>query len=725
MATVLWLGLGNAIIWGPLVLHWRVTPAPVAEEVVQAHRQQPADAVLDAVAEMSMTTDHPLRGEAAVAVAQRLLLRGELALPHLPVIAIDPGFARRDLSQGVPVQHIFTSSLIVPDLLLRAHAHAPDPAYVAAAWRYARGFIEFEASVLLPRDYERNSHAVANRASVLARLWRRLRQAPGYDAETGRLIHLHAQRIGALLAKPSTFIASTNHGVMQNIGLLQLATAFPALPQAGEWRQLAQRRLALQLPGWIGPDGAVLEHSSGYHFHGVVLSGYVVKLFELLSGPVAPEWAAAHQRAREFMQLLQRPDRSLPPYGNTFRYAWRLPPVLGMDESVWERRLRERATIARLFPVSGHAVWWDSQSAAGVATHTHVPWGYFPGHGHRRAQELSLLVWAAGTDWSTNTGYWPSDDIDGIHLTDGWVGSNAPHVEGEATTAGRRSTLIVQAESPGLRFIDLERVVTNEGAGSLRVRRQILQWQGSTWIALDTYADSERRPLRVLWTVAPETTQQLLGERAFRFERADAAVSMTLGIEGSPDVLATAARGRREPFAGWVAFDRKAAAAPAVEAKLANPQGWMLATLRLHARDASRNDTSPAAQGPMPTVVRFSGPQQWTLRLDNGTGGAAAGGIEVTRRDDQLSIHRPADAAGAAPPERILKLEPAASTEAALAVIAQSRSALLVAYPRYRTNEWQRRRFASLLYVGWGVTAALLLLCACRQRAAGQRNDLQ
>jgi hypothetical protein len=709
LALALSVAAALAAIWLPLWWHWRVVPLPVPAPVVEQHRQLPDERVLAIVAETSMTTDHPLRGAAAVAAARRLL-RGELALPHLPVIPIDIGFARRDLSRGVPVQQIFTASLIVPDLLLRAYEHEADPAFVAAALRYTRGFAEFESGVLWPRDYERNSHATANRASVLARLWRHVRHAPGYEARTGEMIHAHAQRLAALLRKPETFIAPTNHGVMQNIALLQLSTAFPALPGAAAYRELALQRLALQLPGYIGEEGAVLEHAAGYHFHGVVLSGHVLALLDAAGEPVPAAWRAAHGRARDFLATLQRPDRTLPSYGNTFRYAWALPPLHARDAAASERDLRQRASFARLFPTAGYAVWWDATSAAGAATHTTMPWGFFAGHGHRRAQELSLLVWAAGTEWSGNSGYWPGDDLPGVHASDGWDGGNGPHVVAEAADERRRSRLRASAEGEGLRFVDVERESpAGDSAPPLRVRRQLLQWQGSSWIALDTYADAQRRALRVLWTAAPETTQRQTGAATFRHEREGSPVAMTLSIAGSDGVDATPLRGSRQPFGGWVAFDRRAAPAPSVDARLPAQEGWMLATLDLH---------PPTASPLRSRLLRWGSAQDWTLELVR----AAGARIEVTRVTDALLVreHAGASTEGGDVQKR-LPLVAGADNTHALAAIARARTELLAAHPRVPTHDWLRLRYTQALLVAGAVAAALVVAAALLARRRGRR----
>jgi len=694
-ATVLLLGVGNMMVWGPLWRHFHVSVAPIDAAVLQRHRQEPADSVLAVVAEASMMTDHPLRGDAAVAVARRIL-QGELALPALPVLAIGHGFEAAQLEAGVPVQQVWVASLIVPDLLLRAHEHAPDPAYIAAAERYLRGFITHEARVQFPEGLLANSHAVSNRAGVLTRFWRHARANASDDL--ARTLQTFALRTGTLLARPGFFIAATNHGVMQNVALLQLAAAFPALPDAGRWRDTALQRLEQQRPMYIGPDGAVLEHALGYHFHGVVLSGYIVRLLREMGRPVPEAWQKAHDDSRALLATLQRPDRSLPAIGNTYRYAWRLPALVQPDDEAWAAALRGRPSFTKTFPVSGHAVWWDADGPAGDGVQSVLHWGWFARHGHTSAQEMSLHIWSAATDWSTNTGYWPNGDGAGFELATGWDGSNAPHVVGEKAISTRRSTLLAQAQQGGLRLLDLERVVADNGP---RVRRQIIQWQARQWLVLDSFDDPRRGELRVLWTGAPQTVQAAAGERAFTLTRAGVPLRFSVAVDGGPGVRAVPIRGSRAPFGGWVAFDRKAVPAPAVDARLPADGRWMLATLQL----AAAGDTPPLRA----RMLRHGGPEDWALQLQLPL---SDGPVTLTRQGARLDI-----TTGSSPAPTSVALTPGPAVDAELAAIQAAGDALRREYPRFRTAEAERREKSLLLAGAWLIAMAGLWLLARRARS--------
>ncbi|MBX3604325.1 MAG: hypothetical protein KF788_03595 [Piscinibacter sp.] len=691
--TLLLAAVGAALVWGPLWWHYRVVTGEVAPAVVDIDRRQPSDEVLTMVADASMMTDHPLRGDAAVAVA-RGILRGELALPYLPPLPVDLDFAEADLERGVPVQQLYSASLIVPDMLLRAYEHTRDPAFLHAARRYLRGFIASEAAQWFPTGLLRNAHAVVNRAAVLARFWKLVRADA--DAATDAEVHLHARRLAALLAKPSLFIAGSNHGVMQNLALLQLSTAFPALPEAAESRRLALQRLERQLPFYIGQDGAVLEHSAGYHFHGVVLTGFMQHVLRAAGEPVPPALAAAHGAALAFFTDLQRPDRTMPLLGNTYRYRWSLPPMFGGDDLLRERELGARESFAHLFPVSGHAVWWSRESAARVPVQLVVPWGHFAAHGHRRAQDLSLHLWADGVDWSTASGYWPSGDGPGVQLSNGWDGGNGPHLVGESADSRRRTVLRAEVQHGDLRLLDLERRVD----GGPRLRRQILQWQGSTVLVLDSHEAAAGSALRVLWTAAPETEQRALGPRRFGYRRPGSNVELMLAVDGSEGIGATPLKGSLSPFGGWVAFDRRAWPAPGVDARLPQPGGWMLTTLALVPGDAA--SAAPAS------MRHHAGAEDWEIQLGEG-----ADTLRLRRSGMRLSLEHDGST-------ETVELQPGPDVSAEIQRIERAGEALRTAFPRVRTLEPERRR-ASLALAGLWVALAAGPWAVRRRRRAVRR----
>jgi hypothetical protein len=676
---------GWLILWWPVISHYRMATPSVDPGVIERHRHHPPDAALLTVADAAMMTDHPLTGTAAVAAARRLL-QGELALPALPVLPIGPDFAPRDLSLGVPVQQLFTASLIVPDLLLRAHEHTPDPAFIVAAGRYLQGFIEFERRQATPTAFLWNDHAVMNRVSVLVRYWRAIRSTLR-DAELPTLVHQHAVRIGASLSNPAFFVAPTNHGLMQNLGLLQLAAAFPALPEAAAYRRLALARLHQQLPFYINSEGVVLEHSAGYHFHGVVLTGHLVRVLTVMGQPVPANLRSAHDRSLAFLALLQRPDRSMPLWGNTYRYAWRLPRLLADDEDAWAAALRDRPSFGQFLPSAGAAVWWARDTPLGVSSHTFVTWGQFPGHGHPRAQDMSLLVWAGATDWITNSGYWPGNDPARERLADGWAGSNAPHFIGEVAHAVRTTKVLAQSDAGDWRFVDLARGI-NGGAPTLR--RQVLQWKGSLWLILDSHEGAGNGPMRVVWTTAPEVQAIAHSKGRFELRRDGSALNLMLSIHGAPGISASLLRASQDPFGGWVAQDRRVVAASSIDARAAHAPGVMATVARLSSGAGSNADGE--------ITTRLVSPDQWTVSVPH-----AGQIVTFARSGAELTIaQRGADAATRA------TLAPGPDVSDEHQGIARAVAAVRAQYPRIKTYEEQRQRVFDVLAALW---ASFVLAC--------------
>lgn len=687
--SVLLLALTCATLaWAPLVSHRYVPGASVPDGVVAAHATRPDDARLTDVADASMATDHPLVGAQAVAAANEIL-RGRLVLPGFPTLDVPPEFSPDTLTMGTPVQQLWIGSLYVPDLLLRAYEARRDPAHLELARRYVRSFLRWDAARHWPVRYEWTAHATANRIAVLARFWKFTR-ADG-DVETATLLHRHVARAAAMLAEPSQFVANTNYGVMQNLALVQISIAFPALPDAARLRGLAVERLLKQLPAYIDDDGMVLEHAAGYHFHGVVATGHLVRLLRAAGQPVPPALEHAFLRSGAVFAAMQRPDGSLPPYGNTFRYSWRLPPGLAAELAATPTAPAPRIAGATTFATAG--LWISAGSSFdGRPVQAVVPWGYFPTNGHRRAQEASLLLWADGTDWTTNTGYWPNSDAIGAQRVEGWDGGNAPHLAGERADATRETDLVARAAADDIHVLDLVR----SNADGATVRRQIVQLDRERWLVLDVASDPSERALRVLWTSAPETRWRADSATSFSISRRDTPVAMTASFAGPDGVSLRPLRGSREPFGGWVAFDRAAHPAPAIEL-VASKGRWLASAFELR-----RGDDTPAAT----LDVALTDAEHWTATLRDRAG-------QRTLQRDGATL-RVQDVRGT----RAVTLQPGPDASAARERIAATAADLRREFPRFREAVPERIERTALI-------AAFLLLSLAGMYWARRRSSVQ
>ena len=151
-------------------------------------------------------------------------------------------FSPDDLDGVPPGIQLWFAGSGVPDILLRAYAATGQEPYFALARDMILAWDHYERTAWQPRGYLWNDHATAARVRVLGEFWRLYRQRPDYSPEVGRVVLEQAARYRALLADPGRFTFATNHGVMQNLGLLEWPRPFPSLPDAerpSSWRRTA------------------------------------------------------------------------------------------------------------------------------------------------------------------------------------------------------------------------------------------------------------------------------------------------------------------------------------------------------------------------------------------------------------------------------------------------------------------------------------------------------
>jgi hypothetical protein len=219
------------LVWVPEFAHFSVPHVSITESMVAAARQTPEDAVLEEAREFYLLPIDGRQGELEVSIAEGIL-EGRLELPELPPAQIDLAFSADDID-GLPSElQLWYAGFVVPDLLLAAHVETGREEFFAAAEGFIASWDRYERGSPLPRGLLWNDHAVAARVRVLAEFWRIYRARPDYRPEVGRAVLEQAARYGHFLSSPGHFTFSTNHGVMQNLGLLHLTLSFPTLPDS-------------------------------------------------------------------------------------------------------------------------------------------------------------------------------------------------------------------------------------------------------------------------------------------------------------------------------------------------------------------------------------------------------------------------------------------------------------------------------------------------------------
>lgn len=655
-------------IWIPPLSHYWVASPSIEQTLLDRLRTLPVEAQLLEIERQSLAL--PLRmNDAEILEAAARLRTGELALKGFPAVAVSPGFDPDDLSKGLPTWGLHFGGLAGTEILARAYEITRDEFWLSAALEHTIGFVKYEHKAWLPEGFLWNDHAISGRVSTLIKLWRLYRNHPNYAPDTGQRLVEHILRCRNLLAKDTQFTFNTNHGVMQNVSLLQIAAAFPGLPEEDRYRKLAVERLNRQLAFYVSDEGVVLEHSAEYHVLGIDLIGMSIKLLQTLGEPVPPRWSDLHRQAKGFLDVIRLPDDSLPMFGNT-NSSPDFPPEQRNAQGEAHSACAARQGM-HLYPVSGYAVLW---SCGRHSTQTVMALSQFVGHGHKHADELSLLTWTRGSRWLTGVGYWPYG-IPGDEQAYGWEGSNAPHWPGETTVGEREPLLLTSGTAAGVSFLDAQRKGKD---GSEEFRRQILQIGEGWWIVLDFAHAPANTEAEVLWSFFPGITLAAQGEDSYLATQGPNEMLVTIG--GSGNVRHRFAMGERSPWLGWVVKNRVPAPAATVLARF--PSSGVLIS-SFHAADEGKSESVKIE------LLAHQGPEDWELAID------IAGAPKTTIKRDPEG-HIELKGLGSIGYSK-LKLTPAPDVRAERATIRAAYSELAAEFPRYREVFNYRLKVTKLL----------------------------
>lgn len=636
--------------------------------MVLAHlRVSPSEVQLREIERQNLAL--PLRmSNTEILEAAARLRDGELALKGFPAIAISLRFAKDDLRKGLPTWGLHFGSLAQTEILARAFELSRDDQWLNLALQNALGFIEYERSAWLPDGFLWNDHAISGRISVLIKLWRLYRTHPDYDDNTARLLVEHIVRCRNLLAKDSHFTFNTNHGVMQNLTLLQIAASFPGLPDEEHYRKKAIERLDRQLGFYISPEGVVLEHSAEYHALGVDLIGMATSLLPMLNQSVPPHWTKLYRQAKDFLDVIRLPDNSLPMFGNT-NSTPDFPPEHRNHQSDAHSSCTERQGI-HLYPVAGYALTW---SCGHHNTQSVLALSQFVGHGHKHADELSLLTWTRNSRWLTNVGYWPYG-VPGDEQAYGWNGSNAPHWLDETTTEEREPRLLASGNVPGVSFLDTRR----NGKGGSEFRRQVLQIGDDWWIVLDFAQGPANHEAEVLWTFFPGISLAYQGGGTYLSSHE--ANEMRVDLAGNASINHRFLMAEHSPWRGWVVKDRLPTPASTILAHF--PAGSMLVS-SFRVSERGKSDSIELE------FQNHQGPEIWELAID--IGGVRK--MNIARNAEGRIELKGIEQIG----DNTLVLTTAPDVHAERAAIRAAYSGLAADFPRYREVFHYRLKVTKLL----------------------------
>jgi hypothetical protein len=688
-------------IWVPIVDRYTVNEIGVSPDMVESARALPSDAVLAELREFDLLPIDPRTPDMEVAVAEGIL-RGELAVPGLPSARIGLPFMPDDLD-GLPSDlQLFFGGFIVPDFLLAAYETTGREEFYNAARDTILAWGRYEQSARLPKGYLWNDHAIAARVRVLAEFWRTTRQRPDFRPDEGRPILQQAARYLELLSDPGQFQFASNHGLMQNLGLLHLLVAFPTLPESDRYLRLALDRLDGQLRFLIDDAGVFRENSAGYQPFDLELLGMILRSMTLLGVPVPEEWSSKYEHGLTFLDIMERPDGTLPSIGDTDgaprSRVLRVTKVdaKGRSAALVDRGPPRPQRSSAVFPAAGYGIQWDGLAQwpdPARLSQTVVTWTRPPAPSHKHADELSLHVWKNGVSWLTAVGYWPYFD-DQWAAAQSWTGANAPHLVDEAADSDRTVSLVASGSGAGLSALSLER----HGPGSYRARRDIVQSGPDLWVVVDSVSGDDAGTHETIWTIGSGVVaSQERRASSFMLQTTDGSQAARIGVAGSAGTVVEAVRGSRSPLAGWqvVGFVPQPVDALRVE----QPGGDASAVFVL---STAAIDAPDSYAGGAPELSEGNRVNDWTVRLP-----IEAGWLQLTKTGDQIDVEMPTVEGS---PVRTLQLQQPPDVESEMRAIDDAFDRMAVAYPVFQPRQSARLRVSAGLAAVLVVQELLLLV---------------
>lgn len=619
-------------IWIPLIDYYYVATDDIDQKSVEAMRIDPGDQVFDEVNRYSLGSEASYTESNTIKVANNII-NGKLELPRYPAISIDPEFNEEDLKKGGPTFQLVMSSLKIPEILLEAYLISNEEKYFKTSENYIFQWIKYEENTLIDPGYLWNDHAIAARVYVLGKFWSIYRSHANFTYSRAKRLVQEVERSAKLLSKPSHFTFSTNHGVMQNIALLHLAIIFPRIKDRDLYIDIALNRLKDQLKFYINDEGVVLEHSAGYHSFGVELLGMTLRYLTILERDIPEDWRSKYNEAVDFLENLVRPDKTMPMYGNTDYMSYNKIKIVNERKGKYGpiRSIQSKPNMQNLLkPAAGYSIWWDGLEHWGDFSNirqTISVWSYYKGHGHKHADEMSVLLWAGGQAWWSNVGYWPYGKKY-IDKAWSWGGSNAPHIIGENISSERQTNLLSYVSSDDISFIDLKRI----NKSGYNARRQLLHFDQDLWLVLDFVNSPSKSDSEIIWTTFPKvgisnpsrnSIYKLLSNKSHQY--------LEVAFLASGGVTKEIIKGEINPFAGWIAKGGKILETYAL--RLVLPSDAWVATVWNMSSGTESDLLSP------PKMLSQSvSPENWKIQITkkNST-------YEVARDGDRLTLIKPGE----------------------------------------------------------------------------------
>ncbi len=545
----------------PVLAHYHTTTTVLTNEQVAAWIEyaQRNRRVIDEFNSFRVMAVHgKYVGEDAIRLSEQVL-EGELEVPGWQLVEINQSFSGDDVLQGTPSNRLDLSGLLVSDILLEAYRYSRSSKYLDAAANYAISLAEYEQSMWLPHSYIWNDHAVALRVQVISRILAAIAfQREDVDVRAVGSLLTALDRSVRQLSKRDAFACSTNHGLMQSMGVMHAAIIAPALPSVGENLNSIIERTDRQLRYFVSRSGVITEHSTMYQEFGLGLLTVIAKYLTILDPPISEDWRQRYQNALEYYDQLLRPDGTLPRHGDTHGISY------GLVEAIIDEDGESARVLNHAYSATEQAVWMSEDfgywSEWRSGAHLLVAWASFAAGAHKHADELSIIFWMDGEEWWTAGGYWDYGRPirkEGI----GWNGSNAPHARDEPTYSARVARATAWYSDASISFLQLNRTL---GSG-YSVDRTVIRLFDDNWIIVDVPADKTQPLTDSVWQTMPAVRIEQHPDKDSLFTMGSANSDSKLDVQVllGADSTSLWLYGSDSPFGGWISdqgIERKAKA---------------------------------------------------------------------------------------------------------------------------------------------------------------------
>jgi hypothetical protein len=338
-------------------------------------------------------------------------------------------------------------------------------AYVVVDW------VEHALYAAPPLAYTWSDYVIALRLrTVTAFADRYVRESEQLDRTV-----LHAAAVLVLtqllgLASDSCYTEQHNHGLAEDLALLEILPRYPALRDAGRLRERALERARRQVAQSVKPDGVHRENSPTYHalYTGLVLGVLAASGSGKSAGD--PEIRATAGRLLAVLAQLMQPNGTLPQFGDTTNVD-ETPQLtrlvkrareLGVDrqaiaELQWIATRGARGAMPRavdaIFPEGGYAAFRSGWTPGDEAITAHFRTGHWA-YTHYHPDDTGIEIYGFGTELILGPG---------VH---GYA-ANDPFVSYQSSPAAQNVLVVDEVAAVDPKRHDRARITAHGGSGDL------------------------------------------------------------------------------------------------------------------------------------------------------------------------------------------------------------------------------------------------------------------